>query len=104
MTGEMSRDEVTRENYPLHFAAADQVKGATVEPFDQYRGPYILVPDKGRYFLSSDDGFIARWWSEATDCVSVEAFGDPTLAPTFTGLTDAFTDLIENGGTPVKRE
>ncbi len=41
MTGEMHKSEVTREAYPLHFACADAV-GGTVEPFDQYQGPYIV--------------------------------------------------------------
>jgi hypothetical protein len=50
MTGEMSREEVTRENFPLYFAAADMVEGATVA-VRSYQGPYIHVPGKGRYFL-----------------------------------------------------
>lgn len=42
MTGEMFKDEVTQESYPVHFAVADSL-GGTVEPFDQYQGPYVLV-------------------------------------------------------------
>ena len=42
MTGEMLKEEVTRDNYPLYFKIADAL-GGTVEPFDQYQGPYILV-------------------------------------------------------------
>lgn len=47
MTGEMSRDEVTEENFPIHFAIAKAL-GGTVHPFDQYQGPYISnFPDVG---------------------------------------------------------
>ena len=42
MTGEMYKDDVTREEFPVHFAIADAV-GGTVEPFDVYQGPYVLV-------------------------------------------------------------
>ena len=40
MTGEMY--EATRDEWPTHFAIADAV-GGTVQPFDQYQGPYIVV-------------------------------------------------------------
>lgn len=65
MTGEMSKSEVTRDAYPLHFAAADEC-GGTVEPYDTYQGPYVYVPGKGRFWLNSDDGVIGQWYSEAT--------------------------------------
>ncbi|KKK59701.1 hypothetical protein LCGC14_3031750, partial [marine sediment metagenome] len=50
MTGEMLKEEVTRDNYPLYFKIADAL-GGTVEPFDQYQGPYILV---GQDVIASD--------------------------------------------------
>lgn len=50
MTGEMSREEVTRENYPMHFAIADAFAGS-VKPFDQYLGPYILLPDAEKLWI-----------------------------------------------------
>ena len=42
MTGEMFKEDVTRERYPLYFKIADAL-GGTVEPFDRYQGPYILI-------------------------------------------------------------
>ena len=42
MTGEMHRSEVTPEAYPTHFAIA-RALGGTVEPFDQYQGPYVCI-------------------------------------------------------------
>lgn len=42
MTGEMYREDITREAYPLHFAIADALKG-TVELFDVYQEPYVLI-------------------------------------------------------------
>ena len=42
MAGEMTASEVTRENFPIHFAIADAL-GGTVHPFDYYQGPYIMV-------------------------------------------------------------
>jgi hypothetical protein len=42
MTGEMSKQDVTRDAYPLHFAIARALNGR-VEPFDVYRGPYIRI-------------------------------------------------------------
>jgi hypothetical protein len=100
MTGEMSKGEVTRENFPLYFTAADEVPGATVEPFDKYQGPYINVPGKGRYFLTSDDGEEGNWWSESADEVSVSFFcGCSDDVP-----AEAFRDLVEHGGEKVNRE
>lgn len=91
MTGEMSESEVTRENFPVHFAAADKVAGATVEPWDYYQGPYILVPGKGHYFLCSDTEWReAYWYNIADDRVSSIADDDD--------LPDAFRDLVEHGG------
>ena len=53
MTGEMSREDVSREEFPLYFAIADAV-GGTVEPFDVYQGPYIST-DKGDLWMVPDD-------------------------------------------------
>ncbi len=65
MTGEMHESEVTRENFPLHFAIADALDGE-VRPFDQYQGPYILT--KGaRLWLCTDDGEWATIYNEATN-------------------------------------
>ena len=54
MTGEMHYSEVTRDEYPWHFAIADAL-GGTVEPFDHYQGPYVRV-DGCRVWICSDDG------------------------------------------------
>ena len=48
MTGEMSKSEVTKESYPAFFALRDAINKrykfkASVEPFDQYQGPYIFI-------------------------------------------------------------
>ena len=50
MAGEMTKDEVTEENYPDHFRIA-KFLGGSVEPFDQYQGPYIQSPKLGRLWL-----------------------------------------------------
>ncbi|KKL90032.1 hypothetical protein LCGC14_1908670 [marine sediment metagenome] len=44
MTGEMFKSDVTPEAYPIHFAIAEAL-GGTVQPFDQYQGPYVLIGD-----------------------------------------------------------
>lgn len=69
MTGEMSKADVTREAYPIHFEIADAI-GGTVEPFDVYQGPYIATPDGVRLFVCSDDGCNAFIWNEATKAES----------------------------------
>ncbi len=86
MTGEMFKSEVTRENFPLMFAIADAVKG-TVEPFDQYQGPYVCVgrdiragsepyavAPTGlgviRLWLCTDDGVQATIYNEAIEMQS----------------------------------
>lgn len=68
MTGEMNKADVTREDYPLHFAIADAL-GGTVEPFDVYQGPYVSTTANGwawpvRLFIGSDDGATAYVWNE----------------------------------------
>ena len=52
MTGEMSREDVTREAYPLHFAIADAFKGR-VRPFDQYQGPFVDAGTAGKFWIQS---------------------------------------------------
>jgi hypothetical protein len=66
MTGEMSRSEVTPEAYPAHFAIAKAYNGS-VEPFDQYQGPYVLVPGYGRLWVQTDDGSELYVYSERFD-------------------------------------
>ena len=73
MTGEMSRDDVTREAFPAHFAVADAL-GGTVEPFDVYQGPYVAVPPKGRacarriWICAEDSGSAgARLYDDLSD-------------------------------------
>ncbi len=92
MTGEMLKCEVTREAFPTHFAIADAV-GGTVQPFDVYQGPYVLVgadvrigsepyaiAPRGlgvvRLWLCSDDGAICTVYNEATDKQSEPFFWD----------------------------
>ena len=56
MTGEMSRSDVTPEEYPHYFAIAKAFAG-TVEPFDVYQGPYILIakPKLAKLWLIADE-------------------------------------------------
>lgn len=98
-TGEMSRGEVTADNYPMYFEAAALVRGATVEPFDQYQGPFIFVPNRGRFFLNSDDGCEWQWYDESNDTVS-DSF---LMGLDDYGPAETFADLVEHGGTPVDR-
>ena len=99
MTGEMSKSEVTRDAYPYHFAAADQFDGATVQPFDTYQGPYVLIPKKGRFFLISEDGIYCQWYSERNDAISYGFFCDMNEDV----AADAIADLVTNGGTHINR-
>lgn len=64
MTGEMHKNDVTRDDYPLHFAIADAL-GGSVEPFDVYQGPYVDLPGT-RLFIGSDDGIESYVYNEAT--------------------------------------
>ena len=78
MTGEMSKADVTREAYPIHFAIADAL-GGDVRPFDVYQGPYVYVPARGRmrarkFWLISEDGFDARIYDEISDRQSPRFF------------------------------
>ncbi len=66
MTGEMIKSDVTREAYPLHFAIADEL-GGSVEPFDQYQGPYVVIggdirSGSGPYALAPRGLGIVRLW------------------------------------------
>ena len=58
MAGEMTSSELTRDAYPTHFALMDLYSGATVRPFDQYQGPYVLVPGHGKIWATYEDGRI----------------------------------------------
>ena len=73
-TGEMSKADVTREAYPIHFAIADAV-GGTVEPFDVYQGPYIST-DQGKLFITVEEGGMATVWNESTHNESNAFFYD----------------------------
>lgn len=64
MTGEMCKADVTREDFPLHFAIADALQG-TVEPFDVYQGPYIAAGGT-RLFIGSKDGVLFYVHNEQT--------------------------------------
>lgn len=70
MTGEMHKSEVTRENFPLHFAIADAL-GGEVKPFDQYQGPYILTKVSCLWLRMQGDQ-IATIYNEATKQYSTE--------------------------------
>ena len=65
MTGEMCKEEVTREAYPAHFAMADGLN-SEVKPFDQYQGPFVQVPG-ARLWLSSEDGAEGYVYNENND-------------------------------------
>lgn len=88
MTGEMHESEVTRENFPLHFAVADAL-GGEVKPFDQYQGPYVVIGDDVRcgappyavapvglgvvrLWLCTKDDTFAMIYNEATERSSPE--------------------------------
>ena len=60
MAGEMSRSDVTKEAYPLHFSIARSLrrkgyKEVSVRPFDVYQGPYVYVPGIGRIWVNLQD-------------------------------------------------
>lgn len=55
MTGEMYKSDVTEEEYPLHFAIAKALHG-TVEPFDVYQGPYVVIGHARCDFPPATDG------------------------------------------------
>ena len=72
MAGEMSREEVTRENYPDLFALMDELKAAGIEseprPFDQYQGPYLYVPGVcSVWYVNADYGPAPTFCIEVRD-------------------------------------
>lgn len=86
MTGEMIKSDVTEEAFPVHFAIAKAL-GGTVEPFDQYQGPYVVIGRDirvgsepyataptglgiKRLWLCSLDGTVCTIYNEATDKTS----------------------------------
>jgi hypothetical protein len=88
MTGEMIRSEVTREAYPLHFAIADEF-GGSVEPFDQYQGPYVVIGSDIRvgeepYQVAVLGHGIVRLWfiqDENGECTIFNEANDLTSVP-----------------------
>lgn len=77
MTGEMSKADVTREAFPVHFAIADEL-GGSVHPFDVYQGPYIRARGH-KLWLMDDEGFCVIY-DETTHLQSVPCFdGDAAL-------------------------
>ena len=88
MTGEMHKSEVTREAFPYHFNVARKFKGE-VKPFDQYQGPYVYIPTCGKFWLCSDNGSVAYWYSDMLDRKSPEFFPEMRGAS-----TRAFSTLV----------
>jgi len=81
MTGGMSRSDVTREAFPLHFAIADRT-GGEVQPFDVYQGPYVYVERNGKgkrfWIIDGEDGFSAQVYEDHEDLFSMPF---PAYAP-----------------------
>ena len=98
MTGEMSRNEVTRETFPLYFACVDALghDGATVEPFDVYQGPYINVPGVGRIFACEDTDRGYFWFNDCARTKSGEWLGE--WSDDNDEAISSFCALVENGG------
>jgi hypothetical protein len=70
-TGEMHPSEVTKENWPIHFAIAEAL-GGTVQPFDQYQGPYISIggdirSGSGYYAGTPRIPGVVRLWVQVKD-------------------------------------
>ena len=95
MTGEMSCEEVTRESFPLHFAIADAFNG-TVEPFDQYQGPYVLA--NGQRFWIINDGYYLAVYLETTHRQSEWIPPFKSTAALAGLVADAARDLSNGGG------
>ena len=81
MTGEMYKNDVTREEYPIHFEIADDL-GGSVEPFDQYQGPYVLI---GKDIRSGDEpyqtaphgfGIVRLWVTPENDTYTFTVFNE----------------------------
>lgn len=67
MAGEMTKEEVTKDAYPFHFAVAKSL-GGSVKPFDQYQGPYVYAYGFGRFWLNMEDGEspYCYWYNDYT--------------------------------------
>lgn len=90
MTGEMTKDELTREAFPLHFAAADLADGAEVRPFDYYQGPFVNVPAQGNFWLVPDnEGQTCQWWRESDGNVTPPFFPADKVS-----AAEAFQELL----------
>ena len=96
MTGEMSKADVTKEAYPLHFLIARKYASylAEVLPFDQYQGPYVFVPGKGKFWLCVfEDGPACYWYSEQDDSQS-RLFHPDARGQSTREFTRAFGDMF----------
>ena len=90
----MCREEVTAEAYPLHFAIAKAFKG-TVEPFEQYQGPYVLTP-KGKFWIQSHLAKCSHGHEHDTGLVQVYNERSETLSEPFPWYdSDAAIDAAE---------
>jgi len=76
MAGEMTKEEVTKENFPLHFAVAKSL-GGVVRPFDQYQGPYVYVPGFGKFWLTMVGDSVCRWYNDYTEKMSEPFYAYP---------------------------
>ncbi|MGL1521390.1 hypothetical protein ACSTIE_23635, partial [Vibrio parahaemolyticus] len=69
-------------NYPLHFAIAEAIGAhASVQPFDQYQGPYISVGEDfrsgdGVYALAPRMPGITRLWLQYSDQSEVSIYNE----------------------------
>lgn len=71
-TGEMGNDDLTRDQWPWHFAVADAI-GGEVKPFDQYQGPYIWKSGVGKIWISQDEaGDNVLYFEQYRDSISVD--------------------------------
>ena len=106
MTGEMYHADPAE--WPVHAAIAAAL-GGSLEPFDQYQGPYVLIgpdarvgqqpyalclPGPVRLWLVSEDGGFGHVWREDTRTQS-EDF--PLYAPFTEELAvEAARELVEH--------
>ena len=105
-TGEMSRSDVTPENYPIHFAIADAI-GGTVEPFDVYQGPYIDTAQGYRLFVTDEEGGMAVIWrdrlGDPTDIAESNAFYHDDEEGAVEAALSLLPDKSKVKKTPVKK-
>lgn len=114
MTGEMyaidqDGHDSNGDHWPTHAAIAKAL-GGTLEPFDAYQGPYVLIgpdlragrqpyaatlPGPCRLWLQTDDGVIGQVYREDTDTLSrpFACLGDESEA------IDAARELMHGRGT-----